>query len=80
MKGFGLSPGITRQQRIDIEKAAQKAFGNLDESLKGNYYPLLGMDEKDRLQMIEDHFLFVSGDKNLQVGFFPFICFWNFVF
>ena len=33
--------------------------------LQGNYYPLLGMDEKVRLQLVDDHFLFISGDKNL---------------
>lgn len=66
--GFGLSPGITKEQRLGIESAAKCAFENLDESLKGTYYPLQGMDEKVRLQMIDDHFLFVSGDKNLQAS------------
>ena len=67
MKGFGLSPGITRQQRLEIEGAAKSAFENLDECLKGTYYPLQGMDEKVRQQMVDDHFLFMSGDKNLKV-------------
>ena len=35
--------------------------------LAGTYYPLTGMDEKVRQQLVDDHFLFVSGDKNLHV-------------
>jgi len=67
-EGFGLSPGITRQQRLDLEKLLASAFGNFSGDLSGSYYPLLGMDEKVRQQLVDDHFLFVSGDPNLQVA------------
>merc|ERR1712177_4944 len=66
--GFGLSPGITKQQRIDVEKLMSSALGKLTDDLAGNYYPLTGMDEAVRQQLVDDHFLFVSGDKNLQVS------------
>jgi protein-arginine kinase len=36
--------------------------------LAGNYYPLTGMDEKVRQQLVDDHFLFMSGDPNLKVA------------
>ena len=65
IEGFGLSPGITKKQRLDMESLMKSAFGKLGGDLKGNYYPLLGMDEKVRLQLVDDHFLFISGDKNL---------------
>ena len=39
--------------------------------LAGKYYPLDNMEEKDRQQLVDDHFLFVSGDPNLKVMFFP---------
>merc|ERR1712061_314348 len=45
--GFGLSPGITKQQRIDVEKLMSSALGKLSDDLAGNYYPLTGMDEND---------------------------------
>merc|ERR1712203_530512 len=45
----------------DMESAFQKLEGDL----AGTYYPLLGMKEEDRQQLVDDHFLFVSGDKNL---------------
>merc|ERR1712002_1202297 len=39
--GFGLSPGITKQQRIDIEKLMSSALSKLSGDLAGKYYPLL---------------------------------------
>merc|ERR1712241_765201 len=66
--GFGLSPGITREQRIGVEKLMINAVKNFPSDLAGNYYPLTGMDEKVRQQLVDDHFLFVSGDRNLTVA------------
>merc|ERR1712107_929820 len=65
IEGFGLSPGITRDQRTTMEKMVANAFSKLQGDLSGKYFPLLGMDEKDRLQLVDDHSLFISGDKNL---------------
>ena len=66
--GFGLSPGITRDQRVGVEKLMVKAFANLTGDLAGQYYPLSGMNENVRQQLVDDHFLFMSGDRNLQVA------------
>merc|ERR1711974_444246 len=63
--GFGLSPGITKEQRVGVEKLMSKAFANLTGDLAGTYYPLTGMNEQVRQQLVDDHFLFVSGDRNL---------------
>ncbi len=65
IEGFGLSPGITKQQRLDVENLMKHAFAKLKGDLSGNYYPLLGMEEKTRQKLVDDHFLFMSGDKNL---------------
>merc|ERR1712233_223091 len=72
--GFGLSPGITKEQRLAVENLMKKAFANLNEKpagkydLAGTYYPLTGMDETVRQQLVDDHFLFMSGDPNLKVA------------
>jgi len=63
--GFGLSPGITKEQRLAVETLMKSAFGKLSGDLAGSYYPLLGMEEAVRQKLVDDHFLFVSGDKNL---------------
>merc|ERR1711887_422887 len=66
--GFGLSPGITKEQGVGVENLMKNAFPKLPADLAGNYYPLTGMDEKVRQQLVDDHFLFMSGDPNLQVA------------
>merc|ERR1712142_551796 len=66
--GFGLSPGITKDQRLNVENLMKKAFANLEGDLAGTYYPLTGMAENVRQQLVDDHFLFMSGDKNLIVS------------
>merc|ERR1712211_35243 len=60
--GFGLSPGITKEQRLAVESLMKNALSKLTGDLAGTYYPLTGMDEKVRQQLVDDHFLFVSGD------------------
>ena len=62
--GFGLSPGITKEQRIEVEALMKKAFQKLTGDLAGTYYPLEGMDETVRQKLVDDHFLFMSGDEN----------------
>merc|ERR1712227_670396 len=68
IQGFGLSPGITKQQRIDVEALMSSALGELTGDLAGSYYPLTGMAEDVRQQLVDDHFLFVSCDPNLKVA------------
>jgi len=68
IESFGLSPGITKEQRLAVEELMKTAFAKLDGDLAGDYYPLLGMDEAVRQQLVDDHFLFMSGDPNLKVG------------
>merc|ERR1712020_99405 len=66
--GFGLSPGITKEQRLAVESLMKNALSKLTGDLAGKYYPLTGMDEAVRQQLVDDHFLFVSGDRNLTVA------------
>merc|ERR1712029_323097 len=66
--GFGLSPGITKKQRLGVESLMKSATATFSGDLAGKYYPLTGVDEKVRQQLVDDHFLFVSGDRNLTVA------------
>jgi protein-arginine kinase len=66
--GYGLSPGITKEQRVAVETLMKNALSKLTGDLAGTYYPLTGMDEAVRQQLVDDHFLFVSGDRNLTVA------------
>merc|ERR1712126_61968 len=40
--GFGLSPGITKEQRLGVETLMKSAFGKLTGELAGTYFPLTG--------------------------------------
>merc|ERR1712066_731011 len=66
--GFGLSPGITKEQRLGVESLMKNALSKLTGDLAGTYYPLSGMNEQVRQQLVDDHFLFMSGDPNLKVA------------
>merc|ERR1711954_48872 len=66
--GFGLSPGITKEQRVGVEKLMSNAVQTFTGDLAGKYYPLTGMEESVRQQLVDDHFLFMSGDRNLTVA------------
>merc|ERR1711874_242274 len=68
INGFGLSPGITKDQRLGVENLTKKAFANLSGDLAGTYFPLTGMGEAVRQQLVDDHFLFMSGGPNLKVA------------
>merc|ERR1712128_404719 len=55
-------------QRVGVEKLMANAVKSFPADLAGKYYPLTGMDEAVRQQLVDDHFLFVSGDRNLTVA------------
>ena len=65
IEGFGLSPGITKDQRTEVESMMKNIFGGLEGDYEGEYFSLDGMEEEVRQKLVEDHFLFMSGDPNL---------------
>jgi len=65
---FPLNPSVTREQRQQIEKAVTGALSTLTGDLAGHYYPLTGMDESTRQQLVDDHFLFKKGDRFLEAA------------
>jgi hypothetical protein len=53
---------------VQVETLMKNAFAKLEGDLAGEYYPLTGMAEEVRQKLVDDHFLFMSGDKNLQAA------------
>ena len=45
MEGFPLGPGVTKEQRAEIESKACTALETFDGELKGNYYSLSSMTD-----------------------------------
>ena len=58
IRGFCLPPVCNRGERRAVEGIATKALAKLDGELKGKYYPLATMTEKEQDQLIADGFLF----------------------
>ena len=63
---YPLGPGLTKQQRDEIEQKVTKALSSFEGELQGKYYALSDLSEEDRKQLIADHFLFKEGDRFLE--------------
>ncbi len=63
-----LGPAISREERNEVEQRVSGALNALTGNLAGTYYPLKGMSEADREQLIADHFLFKAGDRFLEAA------------
>lgn len=63
---YPLGPGITNEQRKEIEKKVSEALQSFTGDLAGQYYPLNNLTEAQRKQLIDDHFLFKEGDRFLE--------------
>ncbi|XP_031557190.1 arginine kinase [Actinia tenebrosa] len=68
LKGYALTPGLTRNERLDIERKVVGVLSSLTGDLGGHYYPLTGMDEVTRQKLVNDHFLFKKGDRFLEAA------------
>ncbi len=68
LKGYGLTPTVTKEERVEIEKKVVEVLLSLQGDLAGDYYPLQGMDEATRQQLVADHFLFKKGDRFLDAA------------
>ncbi|CAL4217150.1 unnamed protein product, partial [Meganyctiphanes norvegica] len=65
---FGLPPGMSKEELIEIERLMKNAFKKMRGDLAGIYHSLRNMDEKIQHQLMDDHFLFMAGDPNHKVG------------
>ena len=63
---FPLGPGLFEDKlRADIESKVVEALSKFDGELNGKYYSLDSLSDKERQQLIDDHFLFKEGDRFL---------------
>ena len=68
LRGYPLAPAITREQRNEVMKKVAGVLSELGGDLAGEFYPLEGMDESTRQQLVNDHFLFKQGDRFLEAA------------
>lgn len=67
-QGFSFPPCLKNEDRLKMEAKVKDVFAKMQSvaELKGNYCPLVGMDEDRRKQLVEDHFLFKDDDPMLR--------------
>ena len=63
-----LGPGISKEQRDQVESSIVEGLCTLEDELAGSYYPLHGMSKEIQEQLIKDHFLFKEGDRFLDAA------------
>lgn len=68
LEGFPFAPGISKDERHDVEDKVVGALKDMPPELQGHYFPLVSMTDGQRTQLIEDHFLFKEGDRFLEAA------------
>jgi arginine kinase len=63
---FPLGPGISKEQRDQVESTVSSVLKTFTGELAGNYYALNKLTEAERKQLVADHFLFKEGDRFLE--------------
>jgi len=58
---------MTEAQRLKLESTMKEVFKGLKGNLAGTYYPLDGMKESVRKDMVDKHWLFINDDKTLEL-------------
>lgn len=63
---YAFPSAISAEDRAALEREIVGVLKELPGDLKGEYFPLDGMSEEVRQQMVADHFLFKQGDRFLE--------------
>ena len=68
LDGYPLGPGLSKEQRLEIESKVIEACNKFTGELAGTYYSLATLSDENRRQLIDDHFLFKEGDRFLEAA------------
>jgi len=59
---------MTKEQRLKLESIMSKdVFPTFTGKLKGKYHPMVGMDEKERKDLVDKHYLYINDDPTLEL-------------
>jgi len=68
IENFPLGTIISKEGRNQIEQMVSKTLLSFSDNLAGKYYPLPKMDKTTEERLVNDHFLFKSGDRFLSAA------------
>lgn len=68
LQGYPFTCNMSLDQRMEVESIMKTVFeGFENQYLKGTYYPLEGMEENKRQELIDAHYLFINDDQTLEL-------------
>merc|ERR1719510_1586336 len=67
LKSLPFTVNMTAEQRIKLEETMKKVFETFDGDLKGKFYPMVGMKEEVRKDLVEKHYLYINDDPTLDL-------------
>ena len=68
IRGYGLSPTVTKEERLEIEHKVVAILTSMTGDLEGTYHPLTGMDAATYDELVACHFLFKKGDRFMEAA------------
>jgi len=67
LKSLPFTVNMTKEQRLKLEETMKKVFKTFTGDLVGKYYPMVGMKEEVRKDLVDKHFLYINDDKTLEM-------------
>jgi len=67
LKSLPFTVNMTKEQRLQLESTMVKVFDTFTGLLKGTYYPMVGMAEEKRKELVDAHYLYINDDPTLEL-------------
>jgi len=68
LKSLPFTVNMTKEQRIKLETTMkEKVFPKFTGTLKGSYHPMVGMEEEERKDLVDKHYLYINDDPTLEL-------------
>merc|ERR1719461_669871 len=67
LKSLPFTVNMTKEQRLQLESTMVKVFDTFTGLLKGTYYPMVGMAEDKRKELVDLHYLYIDDDDTLRL-------------
>merc|ERR1719356_133314 len=67
LKSLPFTVNMTKAQRLKLEETMKEVFKTFKGTLEGKYYPMVGMKEEVRKDLVDKHFLYINDDETLDM-------------
>merc|ERR1719197_2122576 len=67
LKSLPFTVNMTKAQRLKLEETMKEVFKTFKGTLEGKYYPMVGMKEEVRKDLVDKHYLYINDDATLEM-------------